>query len=134
MVYFDTDVIIHYLVEQDKSKHRHAIKLIEDASKAGLFFCSLLCLQESAFVLSKLKVPDDDIEGMMMELINFQTVNYTETHYKRAIKLARKIGFQNINDCLHTALAESYCDELYTYNLSDFKKIKNFTTLKVTIF
>ncbi|MEO6684380.1 MAG: PIN domain-containing protein [Dyadobacter sp.] len=134
MIYFDTDVIINYLVEQESTKHRHAIQLVQDASKSGLFFCSLLCLQESAFVLSKLKVPDVDIEGMMMELINFQTVNYTETHYKRAIQLARRIGFQNINDCLHTSLAESYCDELYTYNVSDFKKIKNFTMLKVTIF
>lgn len=133
MIYFDTDVIINYLVEQDSAKNRQANQLFHDATKSGLFFCSLLCLQESAFVLSKLKVPDSDIIEMMMELITYQTANYTVDHYKRAIQLSRQVGFQNINDCLHTALAETHCDELYTYNSSDFKRIQNFTNLKITI-
>ena len=134
MIYFDTDVIIHYLVDQDSVKHHQANQLFQDASKNQNFFCSLLCLQEAAYVLSGLKVPDTCIEAAMRELLTPEIVNYTADDYKRAIQLSRKTGFQNINDCLHTALAESYCNEFYTYNSSDFKKIQNYTDLKITIF
>lgn len=133
MIYFDTDVIINYLVEQDLAKNRQANQLLQNASENGSFFCSLLCLQETSFVLSKLKVSDGDIAEIMKDLLNSGMVNYTAEHYKRAIEISGKIGFKNINDCLHTALAESYCSELYTYNLSDFKKIQNYTDLKITI-
>ena len=58
---------------------------------------------------------------------------YEILHFKRALELARKIGFQNINDCLHTAIAEEHCDELCTYNEADFKRIQTHTRLKITI-
>ena len=61
-------------------------------------------------------------------------MGYEINHFKRAVKLARKIGFQHINDCLHTAIAEEHCDELYTYNKADFKRIQQYTDLKITIF
>jgi|GEM_PF-3590350 len=34
------------------------------------------------------------------------------------------------NDCLHTAIAERHCDELYTFNKSEFKKIARLSKLK----
>ncbi|WP_138992792.1 type II toxin-antitoxin system VapC family toxin [Larkinella sp. C7] len=134
MIYFDTDVLINYLVEQDSAKNQQAIQLYQNASKEGLFFCSLLCLQESAFVLAKLKVPTRDIESLVDSLLAPPLVNYSVAQYRRAIELAKKVGFQNINDCIHTAIAETYCAELYTYNQSDFKRIKKYTNLKITIF
>ncbi|GAB3896262.1 hypothetical protein GCM10028803_13660 [Larkinella knui] len=130
MIYFDTDVLINYLIEQDSVKNQKAIQLYQEASKNGVFFCSLLCLQEAAFVLARLKVSANDIKTMVDGLMTSQTVNYDVVNYRRAIELARKIGFQNINDCIHTALAETHCKELYTFNQSDFKKIQKHTQLK----
>lgn len=60
-------------------------------------------------------------------------VQYEAFHFERAIELAQKVGFQNINDCLHTAIAESYCTELYTFNSSDFKRIQDHTNLIIHI-
>ena len=60
-------------------------------------------------------------------------VSYEIHHFRRAVELARQIGFQNINDCLHTAIAEEYCGELYTYNRADFKRIKEHSRLKIPI-
>lgn len=133
MIYFDTDVLINYLVEQDKVKNTQAIDLYQYATEEGLFFCSLLCLQETAFVLSKLGVKNGIIEEITSRLLLFKPVSYSRKEYERACLLAKRVGFQSINDCLHTAIAESYCTEIYTYNKSDFKKIKMFTDLKVTI-
>lgn len=133
MIYFDTDVLINYFVEQDVSKNQQSIRLFQEATSNGHFFCSLLCLQELSFVLSKLKVPNDIIENLTAELLTPFTANYTIEQYQRAVQLARKVGFQNINDCLHTAIAETYCQELYTFNYSDFKRIQNYTNLKITI-
>ncbi|RRA99096.1 type II toxin-antitoxin system VapC family toxin [Larkinella rosea] len=134
MIYFDTDVLINYLIEQDFAKNQKAIQLYQEASKTSLFFCSLLCLQETAFVLSRLKVSAKDIESMIDGLLTSETINYNATIYKRGIELAKKVGFQNINDCIHTAIAEIYCQELYTFNQSDFRKIQKYTNVKITVF
>lgn len=97
------------------------------------YLSRFLCLQETGFVLQKLAQQHDAIERMLTSLMYYQPITYEIRHFKRAIELARKIGFQNINDCLHTAIAEEYCDELYTYNRADFKRIKAHTRLKITI-
>lgn len=133
MIYLDTDFLINYLIEQDPDKSKIAIQKFEQAFKNESVFCSLLCLQETAFVLAKLKIPSDAIEEMVDGLLTDGTVNYSVDHYRRAIELANKIGFQNINDCLHTAIAEEYCSELYTFNKADFKRIQRYTGLKISI-
>ena len=43
------------------------------------------------------------------------------------------IGYKNINDCLHVAMAEKYCTELLTYNKKDFKNISEFSDMRITI-
>ena len=48
MIYFDPDVLINYLIEQDKEKNAQAVGLYNHASEKGEFFCSLLCLQETS--------------------------------------------------------------------------------------
>ncbi len=133
MIYFDTDVLIHILLPQDPVKHEDANQLYWESTEKKELFISLLCLQETGFVLQKLAQQHDAIERMLTSLMYYQPITYEIRHFKRAIELARKIGFQNINDCLHTAIAEEYCDELYTYNRADFKRIKAHTRLKITI-
>lgn len=133
MIYFDTDVLIHYLIKQDPAKNQQAIQHYRDASEKGLFFISLLHLQEASFVLAKLQVDSADIDSMITGLLPHATINYDADHFTRAKELAKKIGFQNTNDCLHTAIAETHCQEIYTYNKSDFKRIQKYTKLKITI-
>lgn len=133
MIYFDTDVLIHYLIQQDPVKNLQVTKLYEEATEQGLFFVSFLCLQEAAFVLAKLNITPADIDTMIENLMPFTNVNYGADEFRRGKELAKKIGFQNISDCLHTAIAETYCDELYTYNKSDFKRIQKHSNLKINI-
>lgn len=133
MIYFDSDVLIHYLVVQDPQKHALATQLYEKAAKENRFFISLLSLQEVAFVLAKLKTPNDIITKKIAVFFSDRLVNYDLDLFKKACALAELIGFENTNDCLHTAIAETHCTELYTFNKSDFKRIQNHTTLKITI-
>ena len=134
MIYFDTDYLIHYLVVQDKEIHRNVTRKIENLIGNGQFYISLLNLQEISFVLSKLKIESFLIEDKLSELENYCIFNYSIEDFRRAKFLASKIGFQNINDCLHTTIAENYCTELYTFNKNDFEKINAFTDLKITLF
>lgn len=120
-------------MEQDAQKHVEPTQHYKDATDSGTFCCSLLALQETSFVLSRLNVESSKIEDMLRTNFPYLTTTYEVSHFKRAIELARKIGFQNINDCLHTAIAEEYCEELYTYNKADFKRIQKHTKLKITI-
>lgn len=133
MIYFDSDVLVNYFVDQDLVKHAQSIKLYQSATYSSTFCCSFLSLQETSFVLSRLKVEPVKIDGVVQSMFPYLLENYNLSHFERAVELARQIGFQNINDCLHTAIAEEYCDELYTYNRADFKRIKAHTRLKITI-
>jgi predicted nucleic acid-binding protein len=133
MIYFDTDILVHYLVEQDRKKHYLANKLYEKATRNEAFFISLLTLQETAFVLTKFELENFEIIDKLSIFYESKPFNYTFEEYLRACELCQKVGFQNINDCLHTAIAETHCQELYTFNQSDFKLIKNHTSLKINI-
>lgn len=134
MTYFDTDYLIHYLVNQDKELHRLATRKIKNLIAKSQFYISPLNLQEIGFVLAKLNTESFSIIEKLNELESHSIVNYTSEHFRRAKELAFKVGFQNINDCIHTAIAESYCSEIYTCNKIDFERIKPLTHLKVIIF
>jgi predicted nucleic acid-binding protein len=46
---------------------------------------------------------------------------------------SEQIGFRQINDCIHTAIAEKHCTELITYNKKDFSKIAKLTSINIKI-
>ncbi|MCE7063667.1 type II toxin-antitoxin system VapC family toxin [Dyadobacter sp. CY326] len=133
MIYFDSDVLINYLVVQDLAKHELATSLYQKASRDQRFFISLLSLQEVSFVLAKLKVNNNIITEKLDVFLKSDPAGYDARSFKRASYLAEIIGYQNINDCLHTAIAEAHCDELYTFNHRDFRFLQNNTNLKITI-
>jgi predicted nucleic acid-binding protein len=133
MVYFDTDVLVHYFVAYDHTKHQQASQLAGQAIHNHTFFISLLSLQELVFVMAKLKQPLPHINQITGQLLATGPVPYDAAHFSRASHLAQQVGFQNINDCLHAAIAEMYCTELITFNKSDFNRIQSFTPLKITI-
>lgn len=133
MTYFDTDVLVHFFYNQDETKHIDSIKLIEKCMTENSFAISWLNIQETGFVLSKLKQSNQFITQKLNDLMTFSPLTYSKATFIRAIELANEIGFSDFNDCLHTAIAEENCTELYTYNSRDFGRIQSFTTLTIHI-
>lgn len=133
MIYFDTDVLINLLIPQDAAKHQFTKELYQSVIDRERFFISQLCILETAFTLRKLGQHPGDIEAMINAFMAYEPVSSTHDEMKRGLALAKLIGFQNISDCLHTAIAETHCDELVTFNKSDFKRIRKHTRLKVSI-
>jgi predicted nucleic acid-binding protein len=133
MIYFDTDVLINLLIPQDKARHLLAKTPYHSATDKHQFFISVLCLQELAHVLHKLEQNASDIEGILSNFLTYQPVAYGVIEMTRGILLAKQIGFQNINDCIHTAISETHCTEIYTFNKADFNRIRKYSNLKITV-
>ena len=133
MTYFDTDVLIHFFYNQDETKHIDSIKLIEKCMSDNTFAVSWLNIQETGFVLSKLKQSNQFITSKLNDLMTFSPLIYNKATFVRAIELANEIGFSDFNDCLHVAIAEEFSTELYTYNSRDFGRIQPLTTLTIHI-
>lgn len=133
MIYLDTDVLIHFLVPQDISKYRVAKDIFDDVISSEKLKVSFLTMQETAYVLNRLGLGKQDIESTLTTFLTLAPVSYEAPEMQRAISLCKSLGFQHINDCLHTAIAERYCDELYTFNKSEFKKIARLSKLKVVV-
>ncbi len=62
MRYFDTDVLVNYLVEQDTEKQLQAKKLYAESAANQTFFIILLSLQGLTYALAKIKVEQAEIE------------------------------------------------------------------------
>jgi predicted nucleic acid-binding protein len=133
MIYFDTDVLVNAAIEQNPTKYIQANQIIEQAILSSKFQISWLSIQELGFVLAKLKEPKEVINVSLNQLISSLPVNYNKATFIRAIELANEIGFSDFNDCLHIAIAEEHCTELYTYNSRDFGRIQPLTTLTIHI-
>ena len=133
MTYFDTDVLVNFVYNQDTGKHLESISLVEKFMVDESFSISWLSIQETGFVLAKLKQSDDFITQKLYDLMTFSPLNYDILIFNRGIELANHIGFRDFNDCLHVAIAEQYCTDFYTYNREDFKKIQPLTFLNIHI-
>lgn len=134
MIYIDTDVLIHAYVIQDQGKHDQARKAIERAVAAQEAIISTLNIQEALYVLDRrLDLDVDKIQSIYDALMRMRPLSYDAETLRRAMDIAREVGFRNINDCIHTAIAESHCTELITYNRRDFSRIANFARIGITI-
>jgi predicted nucleic acid-binding protein len=134
MIYFDTDVLINYHFNQNQTSHDTAIDALKQAMVDKVFFTSLLALMEFGYVAHRLGTSVVDTEIIIQSFLATQPVICSNTDFIRGIQLAKQVGFQNINDCLHTAIAEQNgCTEIYTFNKSDFSRIQRHTKLKITI-
>jgi predicted nucleic acid-binding protein len=131
MDYIDSDFLIHSLVNQNSALHIKANDIIEKMVANNSFTISWLNIQEIGFVLAKLDQPVSLISSKLTSLIKKTPVQYGENEFNRAIKVAEIIGFKNFNDCLHTAIAEKYCSDIYTCNHRDFKRIEPYTSLNI---
>ena len=134
MVYFDSDVLAHYFIGYSPAQYAQAREHVEEALTEGLFYVSQLSMQELAYTMGKFEKPVPLIEEAMNALRSVAPINYDLSHFDRAMTLAAFTGFSSINDCLHTAIAESQnCTEIITHNRKQFDIIKFKTSLTVTI-
>ena len=133
MIYIDTDVLVHAYVVQDREKNRRANEVIEQVNEGNSAAISTLSVQEMLFVLEKLRIDSQAIDAAYNEVMQLQPLAYDIEILRRAVDIAKQVGFRNINDCIHTAIAESHCTELITYNKGDFRKIREVAKVKVTI-
>lgn len=131
MDYVDTDILIHSLINQNQDLHLKTIDLIEKMNHSGRFIISWLSLQELGFVLAKLGQLEKFIEAKFNALISTLPASYGTVEFARAMTLANIIGYKDFNDCLHTAIAETHCTDLYTANYKDFKRIQPHTMLNI---
>ncbi|AQG80504.1 hypothetical protein AWR27_14945 [Spirosoma montaniterrae] len=92
-----------------------------------------MSLNELSFVLAKLKINREKISGQLSEFYLTNPEAVSLKHFKRAAEIAYQVSFHHSNDCLHTGIAEEFCDELITFNRSDFQIIQHHTRLKITI-
>ena len=133
MIYIDTDVLIHAYVVQDERKHRQSLELIGAAVAEEDAAISTLSIQEVLYVLGRMDLASDEIEVIYNKVLLLQPLDYDVEDLKRAVKIAKRVGFRRINDCIHTAIAESHCTELVTYNRRDFNRIRSFATVDIRI-
>ena len=133
VIYIDTDVLVNAYVVQDAQKNRQANEVIERVIENDGAVISTLSIQETLFVLGKSGVDNEEVETAYEELMQLKPISYGTEVLQRAVDIAKNVGFRNINDCVHTAISESHCTELITYNKKDFSKIKEFARILVTI-
>jgi predicted nucleic acid-binding protein len=130
MIYLDTNVIINSIV--DNQKKSISEKIFIDLINSQKLLSSFLLVQEVCYVLSRHNISNSTIEKTAELLIDVSTKQNVETLYTRAIKLAKNVGFNNINDCIHTSIAEAFCTEFITFD-KGFKNIIPYTNLKISI-
>lgn len=133
MIYIDTDVLVHAYVVQDVAKNQQANQILKQANTDNIAVISTLTVQELLFVLARLGLEERVILTIFNEVMQLEPLAYDTTDLQRAFEMARRIGFRNINDCIHTAIAEQHCSELITYNRRDFRSILEVARVNVTI-
>ena len=133
MTYFDTDVLVNVFIIQDREKHRQAVEILRRRGRANTAAISTLSVQELLHVLNRRGVRAEGIRLAFERVMRFPPVTYGPAELRRAYDLATTIGFQNINDCIHTAIAEEHCTELITYNRRDFRRIERLARVGITI-
>ena len=62
MIYFDSDVLVHYFVGYLPAQHTESKVHIERAMQNGLFYVSQLSMQELAHAIGKLNQPAPLVE------------------------------------------------------------------------
>ncbi len=133
VIYFDTNVLIYYSINQDDAKQKLSCELIEDAIKVRKFYISPLVFSEYIYALAKLNMLDISqprinlFSNYVKEILSYKDI------VLEACNFCREIDFcKNINDVIHLKVAEQSCQQLVTFD-SDFKKLQKHTNIKIEI-
>ena len=132
MIFFDTNVLIYATIDQNMEKFERATQQIDEAIQIDSFCISPLVLSEYIFILSKLKIIQEQHEKVMM-FSKYVVSDIDNEIVIQAYELCSSLDFcKNINDVIHLKVAEQYCQKLVTFD-NDFKKLQKHTDINIEI-
>ena len=121
MIYFDTNVLVYFSIDQDPKKLDLARRYIFEAIEKEQFFISTLVMSEYIFVLSKLQVLAEQSDKVEFFFHFAKDVIHTKA-VEEAYGLCREINdCRKINDAIHCVAAARHCRKLVTFD-KDYKK------------
>lgn len=132
MIFFDTNVLVYFAINQDTRKQSLAQASIQQAIENKTLVISPLVMMEFIFVLSKL----NQLVGQE------RTVSFFQQFVKGQIEgdlvlsayqlCAQHKQGKNINDVIHLKFAEKHCEKIITFD-TDFKVLQAFSTINIEI-
>ncbi len=130
--FFDTSILVAAVVDQ-LPQHERALEVFAnlcESNQEGV--CSTHCLAECYSTLTSLPLARRIQPHEAWQIIeanftrNLTVLDLKRTLYLKTLKRVSQLGLRSgvIYDALHLACAEhSRCDQLYTFNLRDFKTL-----------
>ena len=132
MLYFDTNILIYYCINQDDVKQKISKYLIENSIRENTFVISSLVLIEFIFTLNKIKKYEEQKDKIefFKKLTKFSVKKIDVFNaYEKCNKVNK---CRNINDFIHLEIANRYCQKLITFD-SDFKNLEELYDIKIEI-
>jgi predicted nucleic acid-binding protein len=132
VIFFDTNILVYQSINQDIKKQEQSTLLIQKAIEGNKFFISPLVLSEFIFVLSKLKIIEEQQDKIELYR-NFSNISIDEKIVYEAYQLCLENKLcKNINDVIHLKVAQKYCNKVITFD-TDFKKLELLTNIEIEI-
>ena len=132
MIFFDTNVLVYFSINQDVEKQAIADERIQSALVANKLILSPLVMTEYIFVLAKLKQLEYQNDTLSF-FKNFVQGSLDGDDVMSAYKLCSAIdACRNINDAIHLRYAERHCEKIITFD-SDFKKFKAHASIDIEV-
>lgn len=133
VIFFDTNVLIYFAINQDARKQSIAQSLLQQAIEKQVLVISPLVMIEFIFVLSKLNHLTEQ-EKTVLFFRQFIREQIEENLVFSVYQLCTQHNHgKNINDIIHLKFAEKYCEKIITFD-HDFKILEPFSTIKIEIY
>jgi len=112
VIFFDTNILIYFTINQDAKKQELSKKLIKDAIKQNNIFITPLVMSEYIYILAKFKILDASRDKIEF----FNKISQGEirsSDVSEAYRLCSQNNFcRNINDTIHLKLLNSTVQNL----------------------
>lgn len=126
MIFFDTNVLVYFAINQDVRKQSIAQILIQQAIEKQALVISPLVIIEFIFVLSKLNqlVEQDKVVSFFQQFVKGQIdSNLVLSAYQLCAQHPEQ--GKNINDVIPLKCAEQHCEKIIPFDSeASFSKIK----------
>ncbi len=132
VIFFDTNVLVYFAINQDRRKQSVAQAIIQQAIENKTLVLSPLVMIEFIFVLSKLNqlVEQEITVSFFQQFVKGQIEgDLVLSAYQLCIQHGQG---KNINDVIHLKFAEKYCEKIITFD-TDFKVLQAFSTINIEI-
>ena len=132
VIFFDTNVLVYFAINQDRRKQSVAQAIIQQAIENKTLVLSPLVMIEFIFVLSKLNqlVEQEITVSFFQQFVKGQIEgDLVLSAYQLSVQHGQG---KNINDVIHLKFAEKYCEKIITFD-TDFKVLQAFSTINIEI-